>query len=658
LTILLGAALTVELSGLFLTASITRDISKRIKAMLGMTDQISKGNYRVSLATRSTDEVGRLTGALNKMARDLDREQHRAERAVVLAEGALKEAKRVAHIGSWEWNVGADQFVASKEFLRLSEASPACFDPHYDGFIRMIRPHDRAAVDETIQAAMRSGASFTVDYRIATMGDVDRWICVQGTVERDGSGVPVRLVGTASDITDRKRSEERLAHLAQHDTLTGLPNRALLIDRLRQAIAFSQRNHVSGALFFMDLDHFKELNDTQGHAAGDRLLIAVAECLKGRIRDVDTVARSGGDEFLIVLSNLASPDAANAVARHVLGAFAQPFSVDGRELYVTASVGISIFPGDSLDVETLIRDADTAMYQAKKLGRNKYQFFSAQMHHHALLAQAMHDDLRNALARSEFVLHYQPIVDLESGSIVGAEALVRWKHPSGALRMPDEFIAVAEDNGLIVPLGDWVLAEAAAQCRRWRDAGLGDLRVSVNASVVQLHQPGFAATVAEALGAAGLNADALQIEIAETALLAEGDRAERGLSELRALGVRVQLDEFGIGYSSLNALKRFSIDAVKIDRTFVKDLVDDAYDRAIARSIVDLCHGVGLRITAEGVETRAQLELLRRLGYDEVQGYCFSGALGAERFEALVRCWRTPGEGELGHRPVRAAANA
>jgi len=640
LAVLAGAALTVELSGVLLTASVTGGLSRRLKVMLAATDQISKGDYGVALDTTSTDELGRLSTAFNDMAHDIERERVRAERAVVLTEAALKEAQRVAHVGSWEWDIPNDRISWSKEFLRLCEVSPASFYPCYAGFIRLVHPHDQAAVDEVMKNAVATRRPFTVDYRIArTAPALERWICTQGTVECDKTGAPIRLLGTTLDITERKRSEERLTHLAQHDPLTGLPNRALLMDSLRHAVAVSQRQRVPGALLFLDLDHFKNLNDTLGHAAGDRLLRSVGERLKGRVRGVDTVARSGGDEFLIVLSSLASADSAKAVAQHVMGAFAQPFSVDGHELFATASMGISVFPNDGVDVEILIRDADTAMYQAKRSGRNKFQFFSAHMHEQAVKAMAMQNELRGALERGEFVVHYQPLIELAIGSIVGAEALLRWQRPSGALRLPDEFIKEAEDNGLIVPIGDWVLREACAQSRRWKDAGFDELRMTVNVSKLQLNQPDFTATVAAAIRAAGLEANDLELEITETAVMVEADRAERILAELQSIGVRVLLDDFGTGYSSLNYLKRFAIDAVKIDRSFVKDIVSDSFDQAIAKSIVDLCHTVGLRITAEGVETRAQFELLRTLGCDEVQGFCFSAAVKPEKFEEMLRCW-------------------
>jgi diguanylate cyclase (GGDEF)-like protein len=639
LRILVGAALTVELSGLFLTASVTGGISKRLNAMLEATDRISKGDYRVSLETNTKDELGRLSLALNKMAGDIAREQARAESAVRVSETALREAHRVAHIGSWEWDMRADAFTWSKEFRRLCEVPSNCDHPSYADFVELTHPADRLHVDKAIQASRTSGEPFTVDHRLASPSEAGRWLCTQGAIECDTGDRGVRMIGTTIDVTDRKLAEERLAYLAEHDPLTDLPNRLLLVDRLRQAIAKTHRDDSFGALFYVDLDHFKDLNDTLGHAAGDRLLVSVGERLKASIRGVDTVARSGGDEFLIVLSDLASSDAAAVVAKTVLRALSQPFSVDGHEMFVTASIGISQFPTDGVDVETLIRDADTAMYQAKKHGRNKYQFYGPNMHEQAVKMLSLHNELRRALENEEFVIQYQPIIELSSGALTGVEALLRWRHPSKGMLMPSEFIGAAEDNGTIVPIGDWVLRETCKQIRRWRDAGFDNLRMTVNVSALQLNQPDFLLTVADAVLAAGVDPRALDLEITETAVMIDPERAIGMLSELRGMGIRISLDDFGTGYNSLGYLKRLPIDGIKIDRSFVDDIATDTFDTAITESIVSLCHHVGLRVTAEGVETRAQLELLQDLGCDEIQGFCVSAALEPSRFEEMARCW-------------------
>jgi diguanylate cyclase (GGDEF)-like protein len=373
LTILFVAALTVELSGLLLTASVTRRISVRLKAMLAAADRIARGDYRVELDTRSQDELGRLASAFNDMAHDVETEQRRAAIAAKAAEVALREAQRVAHIGSLDWDIRKDVFTCSKELRRLLELKPTMATSTFTTFIASVYAEDRKNVDGALRAACAMREPFSVDFRVAVPDGSVRWLCAQGTVEEDSTGEPLRLMGTALDITDRKRSQDRLEYLAQHDSLTGLPNRMLLFDRLRQAIALARRGNCCGALLFLDLDNFKELNDTFGHAAGDRLLVLVGERLRAGVREIDTVARSGGDEFLIVLNGLQSPDACRVVADAVMRAFGDQFTLDGNDVRVNASVGMAIFPQDGDDAEALVRQADAVMYKSKRRGMRQYE---------------------------------------------------------------------------------------------------------------------------------------------------------------------------------------------------------------------------------------------------------------------------------------------
>jgi diguanylate cyclase (GGDEF)-like protein len=373
LTILFVAALTVELSGLLLTASVTRRISVRLNAMLHAADRIARGDYRVELDTRSGDELGRLASAFNDMAHDIETEQQRAATSARAAEVALREAQRVAHIGSLDWDIRKDIFTCSKELRRLLELKPTMSTSTYTTFIASIYPEDRKNVDAVLRAACAMREPFSVDFRVSVPDGSLRWLCAQGTVEEDSTGEPIRLMGTALDITERKRSQDRLEYLAQHDSLTGLPNRMLLFDRLRQAIALARRGNCFGALLFLDLDNFKELNDTFGHAAGDRLLVLVGERLRAGVREVDTVARSGGDEFLIVLNSLQSPEACRVVGDAVLSVFGAPFTLDGNDVRVNASVGMAIFPQDGDDAESLVRQADAVMYRSKRRGTRQLE---------------------------------------------------------------------------------------------------------------------------------------------------------------------------------------------------------------------------------------------------------------------------------------------
>ncbi len=371
LLIMFAVALTVELSGLLLTASVTRRISVRLNAMLRAAERIATGDYNVQLDTRSNDELGRLGAAFNNMARDVGTEQQRAIASARAADAALRELQRVAHIGSLEWDIRKDIFSCSKELRRLLEVETDVST--YATFIGGIYAEDRKNVDTALRAACAMREAFSVDFRVALPDGSLRWLCAQGTVEEDTTGEPVRLVGTALDISERRRAQERLEFLAQHDSLTGLPNRSLLFDRLRQAIAVARREGCSGALIFLDLDNFKELNDTFGHAAGDALLVLVGERLRACVRGVDTVARSGGDEFLIVLNSLATAEACEVVVRAITGAFTDTFSLDGNDVRVMASIGVAIFPRDGEDAEALVSCADAAMYRTKRRGQSLYE---------------------------------------------------------------------------------------------------------------------------------------------------------------------------------------------------------------------------------------------------------------------------------------------
>lgn len=373
LTLLFAAALTVEISGLLLTASVTRRLARKLTDMVSAADRIAKGDFSTHLDDSSRDELGRLSGAFNGMTREIERAQRRADTAMRLTQAALREAQRVARVGSWEWDVEADAVAWSKELLRLYELARDYYESPYEDFLAYVHPADRKRFAEMIENARSRREPFSMDYRIVLPSAQERWLCVQGTVEEERPLGTTRVLGSVLDITERKQHEGRLEYLAQHDALTGLPNRILFMDRLRQAIGLAQRARTHGAVLFVDLDRFKDVNDSFGHAAGDRLLVEAAGRLTKGLRDVDTVTRAGGDEFLILMNGLAGADAAAVVGRAVLGAFAAPFSVEGRDISMSLSIGVAIFPRDGNDPEALISIADKAMYAAKKLGRNRIQ---------------------------------------------------------------------------------------------------------------------------------------------------------------------------------------------------------------------------------------------------------------------------------------------
>jgi len=437
------------------------------------------------------------------------------------------------------------------------------------------------------------------------------------------------------EIFERMQTEQRIWHLAHHDTLTGLPNRALLQDRLGQAITQGLRRNTRGAVLFLDLDRFKSINDSLGHAIGDELLKGIAGRLRNAVRSVDTVSRLGGDEFVVVLNEIGSLDDIVMVAEKIIAALAPATYIDNHALQITPSIGISVFPDDGSEAMQLMRNADTAMYHAKAAGRNNFQFFTPRMNDEATRFFNLEHRLRSALSKGELLLHYQPLVDLERVQVCGAEALVRWNDPEHGMISPGEFIPVAEETGLIVPLGEWVLHEAMRQNRLWQDEGRPVIPVSVNLSPRQFRQKDLVATIRNILVDTGQQASQLELEITEGALMQDVEETLSRLKELAQMGVRLAIDDFGTGYSSLAYLKRFPVHKLKVDQSFVRDLCDDKEDAAIVSAIIGLARNLGLDILAEGVETDAQLGTLMNYGCRKFQGYYFSRPLGPQNTEQI-----------------------
>ena len=452
---------------------------------------------------------------------------------------------------------------------------------------------------------------------------------------RNGTGQIIAQVAVFQDLTERKAAEERIRRLALHDSLTGLPNRALLLDRLAQALARAQRDGGMVAVFLLDLDGFKEINDTLGHPAGDQLLCGAGQRMAGAIRATDTLARVGGDEFALV-QQLRQPGDATALATKILAAFAAPFDLDGHEVQAATSIGIALFPQDGQEPAVLLKNADLALYRAKTLGRDRFHAFDRILDAEVQGRRRLERELRSALERGEFLLHYQPQLDLVTGRFTGAEALVRWNHPERGLVMPDAFIPAAEANGLIRELGAWVLREACAQARRWRECGW-HLAVAVNLSPVQLRNGSLLPAIDAALKDAGLEPGRLELELTEGTLM-ENVQQKGGdfLCELAADGVRLAIDDFGTGYSSLAYLKHLPVSTIKIDRSFVRDLGRQAQDEALVRGIVTLGHSLGKRVVAEGVENETQLQLLREMGCNEAQGFLIAPPQAARHLEPLL----------------------
>jgi diguanylate cyclase (GGDEF)-like protein/PAS domain S-box-containing protein len=508
--------------------------------------------------------------------------------------------------------------------------------PLADSFRIMDASTGKVAADPTAQAIQYGRLAHLPVNCILTRRDGHQ-IFIEDSVApiHDGSGLAAGSVLVFRDVTAARALAEQVAHLAEHDSLTGLPNRLLLNDRLNQAIARAGRKLTSLAIIFLDLDNFKRINDSLGHPTGDQLLKSVAERLEGCVRAPDTVSRQGGDEFVLLLQDVQRAEDAAITARRILRALREVYSIDGHELYITASIGISVYPDDGLDEATLMRNADTAMYQAKESGRQNFRFFKPDMNIKAVERQSMEEDLRGALERHEFTLQYQPIVNIKSGVITGAEALLRWTSCTRGLVLPAQFIPVAEDSGLILSIGTWVLREACMQVRAWMDEGMRPLTISVNVSALQFRAEDFIESLNTILDECGLAPKSLRIELTESGLMERAKFGTGTLQALRQIGVQVAVDDFGTGYSSLSYLRELRVDTLKIDQSFVREITATLGDTTILSAIIGMGRSLKLRVIAEGVETAEDLAFLKSQNCDEAQGYYFSRPISPEQFAKL-----------------------
>ncbi len=482
----------------------------------------------------------------------------------------------------------------------------------------------------------RDGSVRAFEFQVFRRNGEVIWLSVNSVAQRDAAGKTLYYEGIIEDITDRRIYQAQIERQANYDALTGLANRTLLNSRLHQAILRANETREEVAVAFIDLDQFKFINDTFGHELGDNLLQSMADRLRSCVRETDVVARQGGDEFVLLLNGYRAEDLAGVIQR-VHGAIAQPWKAGSREFHVSSSIGVAIYPVDGRNADVLLRNADAAMYKAKENGRNGYQFFTAELNRVLVERLEIEHRLRGALARQQFLLHYQPRIDMVTGMIGGAEALLRWRVPQQGLVSPQRFISVAEDTGLIVPIGRWVLHSACQQARAWQDEGLPPVVVSVNVSPRQFRDGNIVEIIAEALDASGLDARYLQIELTEGLAMHGAEKYVNMLGQIKKLGVQIAVDDFGTGYSSLSYLKRFPVDQLKVDRSFVTDLATDPDDAVIVQAIIALGHKLGLTVVAEGVETEEQLQFLRRCNCDEMQGYLFGMPMIASDFAALLR---------------------
>lgn len=563
----------------------------------------------------------------------------RAEEALRASEERYALVARGTNDGLWDWNLKTDKIYFSiywKSMLGLEDSEIA--DSPEEWFSR-VHPEDIARVKAQITSHLQGlTPHLESEHRMFHKDGSYRWVLTRGIAIRDADSKVSRMAGSQIDITDRRTAEGRWQHDAFHDELTGLPNRASLIDRLGLSILRTRcPGDYSFAVLFLDVDRFQVINDSLGHLTGDQLIIAIARRLKADLRSGTTIARFGGDEFAILLDDVQGISDATRVAERIQKILAAPFNFGGQEVFLTASIGIALEGAAGERPEDVLNNADMAMYRAKARGKACYERFDVGMRASAVARLQLESNLRRAAEREEFRLYFQPIVSLEDGVVTGAEALLRWQHPERGLITPAEFIPLAEETGLIVPIGEWVLRTACAQARAWHAAGHSDLRVTVNFSARQFELPNLPELIRTVLKETGLAASALELEITESIAMEDVDFSREILTELRADGIHISIDDFGTGSSSLRYLKRFPIDVLKIDQTFVRDLTSDISDAAITAAMITMAHSLELKVIAEGVETEEQLKFLRSRRCNEIQGYLFSRPVPAEAFTKVLQ---------------------
>ena len=570
-------------------------------------------------------------------------ELRQAEAVARESEARWKLALESIGDGVWDWHIQDGTEFYSDRLLQICGYGAGELNSDPDEFDDRTHPEDIPALNQARLDHFEGRAPlYQSERRILCKDGSWKWVLSRGMViSRDADGKPLRMLGTFTDISDRKAAEALIRQQAFYDTLTGLPNRRMLRDRLEQEIKRSNRDQQELAILFIDLDHFKEVNDTLGHDRGDMLLIEAGRRIQACVRASDTVARMGGDEFTVILAELPSSSQLDSILQKMLRALGAVFQLGNEQVFVSASIGITMYPTDATEIEDLLKNADQALYVAKGAGRNRFSFFTSALQEAAVTRVRLASDLRTALAEQQFYVVYQPIVELATGAIHKAEALIRWNHPKRGLVSPAAFIPVAESSGLIVQIGAWVFQQAAQQVQAWRQTLADDFQISVNKSPVQFHHSGAKGTNwADYLSALGLPGDSIVVEITEGLLLDTSANVGSTLLALRAAGIGVSLDDFGTGYSSLSYLQKFDIDFVKIDQSFVRNLTTNSTELALCRAIVVMAHALGMRVIAEGVETAEQRDLLASVDCDFVQGYLYSKPLDASAFEDFVVAYR------------------
>ncbi|MDD4964099.1 MAG: EAL domain-containing protein [Gallionella sp.] len=557
------------------------------------------------------------------------------------AQQNLATSLKASNTGLWDWNLQTHTVSYSPEWKAQLGYFPNELQDQFSTWESLLHPDDLEPASAYVQKFLAdTSPQYLSEFRMRHRDGSYRWILARGEKQYDQNGVATHLIGSHIDITERKLDEQHIQQLANFDTLTGLPNRMLFNDRVEQAINAAKHNHTSLSILFLDLDHFKDINDTLGHHIGDKVLIEVGKRLKLSVPTEDSVSRMGGDEFMLMLTDSTTQDAA-FTATKLLQVIAEPYHIELNELIVTPSIGIAMYPEDGEDFVTLYRHADTAMYRAKQEGRNNYRFFTQEMQSLAVRTLKIENALRYAITRNELQLHYQPQLSLTTGRVIGVEALLRWQQAELGNLSPTEFIPIAERSGQIIKIGEWALRTAVGQLQTWFNLGLPPMIMAVNLSTIQFRHPDLLGLVGNILESAQLPPQYLELELTESLAMDNPKKAIALMNALHAHGVRMSLDDFGTGYSSLSYLKQFKVYKLKIDQSFVREISTNADDKAIVGAIIQMAHHLGFQCIAEGVETAEQLAFLKAAGCDEIQGYYFSPPLPADKFEAYVQKHRT-----------------
>ena len=560
------------------------------------------------------------------------------------SEAKLAKAQQMARLGHWDWNVSEGRWYYSEGACRILGFTQADFPTDSDALVKLIHPDDRDGVIQLFAAALRGEAKYQSEYRLTMPDGTTRVVAEQAEVTFNNQAQPERVEGTIQDFSEHRQAESRIKYLAYYDGITGLPNRRMFAEQVVYALRGARRSKETLALLFVDLDNFQSINDSLGHAIGDKVLRQVADRLSQCVRTSDLISRPGkedatppvfrfgGDEFTLLLANLQHEQDALLVARRIMSAMEERYVVEGYDLFATASIGIALYPSDGDDFKTLLRNADSAMHQAKQKGRNTFEFYTESLTQISIERMNMEAKLHGAIEKGELSLYFQPKIETRSGRLAGAEALLRWNSSTLGPVSPAKFITLAEQTGLIIPIGEWVLREACRQMQAWEAAGLPPVTVAVNVSARQFQHGNFLKSVSDLLDETRLKPQCLELELTESAIMADIEKAKLILQQLSERGVRLSIDDFGTGYSSLSQLTWLPLDALKIDQSFVKRIPADINDSAIALAIIAMAHSLGLRVVAEGVETDVQFAFLKEHGCDEVQGYLFSPAVPASKF--------------------------